>query len=164
MQKLDRVNRILLCRDAARRLQALACTCGVEVGGFILGYIDGDSGVSMCYQLGCNVAEHPRIEFLVDPVTTLKVSELADEKGLEVIAVIHTHPSGHAVPSARDASGMAVWRVVWVIASCMGELRAWMLERGGPIREVEVVVEGRDCGPCIDGEVCHSNPCYHLAV
>ncbi len=83
-----------------------------------------------------NVARNKRVEFLGDPWATIAAHAIAENLGLEVLGVYHTHPCGTPRPSRRDLEGMKAWPYIWVIASPTG-LKAWIM-KGGEAREVPV--------------------------
>jgi proteasome lid subunit RPN8/RPN11 len=84
-----------------------------------------------------NIARNPRMEFLGDPRAIVVAHKVAENMGLDVISIYHTHPNGKPFPSNRDVEGMRLWPFIWVIASPEG-VRAWLLQEGG-LREVPVI-------------------------
>ena len=77
-------------------------------------------------------------EFLADPLDIVAAYDLAENLGLEVVAMFHTHPAGDPVPSLRDVEGMRLWPMPWIVASPRG-VRAWALS-GGSVVEVPIEV------------------------
>ncbi|MEZ0319968.1 MAG: M67 family metallopeptidase [Pyrobaculum sp.] len=76
-----------------------------------------------------NAAASP-VAFRIDPEELYTALREAEELGLDLLAIFHTHP-GPPVPSAQDLRHMALWRVVWVIADIYTwEVAAWRLGRG----------------------------------
>ncbi len=85
-----------------------------------------------------NVSPTPEKEYLVDPRQQLAVLRTADEAGMEVLAIYHSHPSGPALPSATDRE-RAFWRTLYLIVGLpTEEARAFFLPDG---EEVELLVE-----------------------
>ena len=116
----------------AIHLQIIACR-GEEALGLILG-----RGEDAALLVGIrNVARNKRVEFLGDPWATIVAHTVAENLGLEVIGVYHTHPCGTPRPSKRDLEGMKAWPYIWVIASPTG-LKAWIMKDGEAV-EVPVV-------------------------
>ncbi len=84
-----------------------------------------------------NVEESPT-RFIVDPAFLLRQLQEADERGEELVGVIHSHPAP-ARPSEEDLRFMEVNPVVWIIvSSTTGEIRAYQLA-SGRLREVRIV-------------------------
>lgn len=74
-----------------------------------------------------NVADNPRVEFIAEPLCEYRVFRYAEEKGLEMVAVIHSHPAPPK-PSASDLKGMRLWSIPWLIVdSLSGSYGAWIL-------------------------------------
>ncbi len=55
-------------------------------------------------------------EFYVDPNDLLKVYKNAEEKGMQIIAIVHSH-HGLPIPSAKDVKYMQLNPYVWIIVS-----------------------------------------------
>lgn len=84
-----------------------------------------------------NVEESPT-RFVVDPAFLLRQLQEAEERGEELVGVIHSHPAP-AQPSEEDLRFMEVNPVVWIIASSTtGEVRAYQLI-GDLLREIRIV-------------------------
>ncbi|MER3408010.1 MAG: hypothetical protein C4292_04445, partial [Nitrososphaera sp.] len=58
-------------------------------------------------------ADRSSVSFTISPDETLRAYQLAEEKGLQVAGIFHSHPSLPA-PSSTDARFMEVNPVVWV--------------------------------------------------
>ena len=59
------------------------------------------------------------VSFAVDPQSLLEIYERADNEGMEVAGIFHSHPA-LPFPSAVDAKFMRLNPVVWVIMSMPG--------------------------------------------
>ncbi|MEW6043994.1 MAG: M67 family metallopeptidase [Thermoproteota archaeon] len=69
------------------------------------------------------------INFTISNEELLRGYTLAEQKGLEVIGIFHSHPHSEAAPSATDKKFMEVNPVVWVIFSNSTDgLAAYILE------------------------------------
>jgi proteasome lid subunit RPN8/RPN11 len=83
----------------------------VEVCGLLLG-----DGLRVERVVACrNVAEDPMTGFEIDPQMLIAAHKAARGGGPAVIGHYHSHPSGKAEPSARDAAaarGGQVWVIV----------------------------------------------------
>lgn len=126
----------------ACHLSRLARRRGAEYTGFLLGAAGGGLVEAYAYVPVRNIASRPD-RFTGDPWDTIVAHTIAENMGLEVVAVFHTHPCGIPEPSVLDLDGMRKWPMPWVIAGAGGAIRAWVLP--GP---EEVPVEGSPCrGP-----------------
>jgi proteasome lid subunit RPN8/RPN11 len=68
--------------------------------------------------------------FDIDPRDHLAASKAARARGHEIIGCYHSHPDGHAQPSARDLAGAGEEDFLWLIAAG-AELAAFVYSRGG---------------------------------
>ena len=85
----------------------------------ICGFIIGDSNPSIVFPVE-NQAENPHTEFYMDPSGILAAHTLAENLGLKVKAIYHTHPRGSPDPSKRDLDGMKLWPIPWLIVGRQG--------------------------------------------
>ena len=84
-----------------------------------------------------NVSQTPHRAYRADPGELLRALRKADEIGLDVLAVYHSHPVGPALPSLRDRAE-AVWDTLYVIiGAAISEVRVFRLPQG---EEVELDV------------------------
>lgn len=80
-----------------------------------------------------NVLESPTA-FRLDPEELYRALTEAEEKGLSLLAIFHTHP-GPPTPSPIDLRYMKIWRVVWVISNVYTwETAAWRLDERGLVK------------------------------
>ncbi len=86
-----------------------------------------------------NVKKSP-VEFELDPLQTLKAFERAEESGIDVVGVWHTHPSWIAYPSKKDMEGMKIYPGIWIVIS-KSEVRAYFGDEKGFV-EVELKITG----------------------
>ena len=74
-----------------------------ECCGFILGKFNGDESFGVEYLAASNVKEENRARrFLIDPMAYQKAEDNADERGLSVISIVHSHPDHPDQPSDFD--------------------------------------------------------------
>lgn len=74
-------------------------------------------------------ADSSPINFTISNEELLRGYALAEQKGLEVIGIFHSHPHSEAVPSTTDKKFMEINPVVWVIFSNSTDcLAAYILE------------------------------------
>ena len=109
-----------------RMLAATAADPGREVCGLLLGSHGRVDEVRPCR----NVAADPALRFEIDPAALIAAHRAAREGGRAVIGHYHSHPSGTAMPSPRDAADAAPDGSVWVIVAG-GTLGAWRAVAGG---------------------------------
>ncbi|MGR6328206.1 M67 family metallopeptidase [Sphingomonas sp. XXL09] len=103
-----------------RILTHAAATPGREVCGLLLGHGDHVEQVQPC----ANVAADPTRHFEIDPAALIAAHRAARAGGAAVIGHYHSHPSGSAVPSARDAADAAADGALWLIVAA-GAVQAW---------------------------------------
>ena len=77
-----------------------------------------------------NVAANPFREFEIDPAALLEAHREARSGGLMIVGCYHSHPSGHAAPSLRDAAAAEPNGWLWLIVAGH-EVRAWRAQAGG---------------------------------
>jgi len=111
-------------------LKSLARLGGPERVGYLLGIVGRNVFKAVALVMARNVGGSP-VEFEADPRDTLTAHYVAENLGLEVVGVFHTHPCGKPAPSQLDLRGMRLWPVPWVIATPSG-LAAYLLEESGP--------------------------------
>ena len=66
--------------------------------------------------------------YRLDPMELLQAEELADQLGLEIIGVFHSHPDHPPAPSQYDLEWAAPWYVYLITSVIQGsasETRAW---------------------------------------
>ncbi len=80
------------------------------------------------------------VEFELDPIQALRAFEKAEEMGLDVVGVWHTHPEWIAYPSNKDRKGMEIYPGIWVIIS-KSEIKAYFGNENG-FFEVSLEITG----------------------
>jgi len=76
-----------------------------EICGFLIGKIDYDTDKREAlevYQVENRNKERMNDRFEIAPEDYLKVEKYADEKGLQIIGIYHTHPDHPSRPSQTD--------------------------------------------------------------
>jgi len=74
-----------------------------ECCGFILGSFNGDKSIGVDYLPASNIKEENKERrFLIDPQAYQKAEDEADEKGLSIISIVHSHPDHPDKPSDFD--------------------------------------------------------------
>ena len=102
-----------------------------EVCGLLLGRDDRVEAA----QAAANVSAAPRSAFEIDPATLLQAHRRARMSGEHrILGYYHSHPSGDADPSPRDAAQAAPDGMLWLILAA-GEARLWRSVRGGAVHD-----------------------------
>jgi proteasome lid subunit RPN8/RPN11 len=132
--------KILLSSAQLQQLQQLAKkSLPNESCAFLLGNSSDSRGEEIKVKeiMPMQNADRSRVSFTMSPDETLRAYRLAEEKGLQVAGIFHSHPSQPS-PSSTDARFMEVNPVVWVIYSTTANrFGAWIFEER--IKEVEMV-------------------------
>ena len=82
------------------------------------------------------------ITFSIEPAELLRAYNLAESKGMEVIAIFHSHPA-KAWPSSTDIKFMEINPVVWVIYSTTeSQLKGFIYDDDGLIKEIDIKING----------------------
>lgn len=75
-----------------------------------------------------NIEESP-VNFTISNDQLIEAYKIAEQKGLEVIGIFHSHPDSDAFPSNTDKKFMEGNPVVWIIYSGINKnFRAFVLE------------------------------------
>ena len=97
-----------------------------EVCGLLLGAGMRVARVERCV----NVAADPARRFEIDPARLIAAHRAARGGGMGVIGHYHSHPSGDAAPSPRDAADAAPDGSIWIVVAG-DRLTAWRaVEKG----------------------------------
>ena len=95
-------------------------------------------------------AERSVVHFSMDPLEAFKEIEKAESKGLELVAIFHSHPGrGIPAPSGTDRTFMKYWPVIWLISNkgvkSSFVMKGYVLrEDGMNVKEVPIVIENED--------------------
>ena len=103
-----------------------AASPGVEVCGLLLGRGEVVEQVRPCR----NVADDPSRRFEIDPAALLTAHRQARAGGPAILGCYHSHPSGNAEPSAKDAADAAPNGWLWIVAT-VTEAKAWRAVENG---------------------------------
>ncbi len=96
-----------------------------------------------------NAAPNPAVAYLMEPAAQLEVMLSLERRGLDLVAIYHSHPPGAITgPSPSDIAQATYPGVVYLIvvpAPDGGEItmRGFLLERGSSSIEVPVMVAER---------------------
>jgi proteasome lid subunit RPN8/RPN11 len=84
-----------------------------------------------------NVDESP-ITFSIEPTELLHAYNLAESKGMQVIAIFHSHPA-KPFPSSTDRKFMQINPVVWLIYSTTERrLKAFVYDDNDSVKEIPI--------------------------
>jgi proteasome lid subunit RPN8/RPN11 len=88
-----------------------------------------------------NIDESP-VTFSIEPTELLHAYNLAESKGMQVIAIFHSHPA-KPWPSSTDIKFMEINPVVWVIYSTTeSQLKAFVYDDDEFIKEIDITISG----------------------
>ncbi len=104
-----------------------------EVCGLLFGTAEKVLRAEPC----ANVAPDPARAFEIDPAALFAAHRAARLDGPQVIGCYHSHPSGNAVPSARDAEAAMGDGALWLILT-KTEARLWRTREVGVFAEVAI--------------------------
>lgn len=93
-----------------------------------------------------NVASNPAVAYEMEPSQQLEVMLSLERRGLDLVAIYHSHPPGEmTTPSPSDIAQAYYPGVVYLIAVPVPDggsitMRGFLLERGASPDEVPVVI------------------------
>jgi [CysO sulfur-carrier protein]-S-L-cysteine hydrolase len=88
-----------------------------------------------------NSDESP-VTFSIEPAELLDAYNLAESKGMQVIAIFHSHPA-KPWPSSTDIKFMEINPVVWVIYSTTeSRLKAFLYDDDDFVKEIDIRIIG----------------------
>ncbi|MET0269283.1 MAG: M67 family metallopeptidase [Sphingomonas sp.] len=98
------------------------------------GLLFGDADHIRAAAPAANVSDRPAAAFEIDPAALFAAMRAERAGGPPVIGHYHSHPSGDAMPSPRDAAAAADPGRLWLIVAD-GRAACFRAERGGPIHD-----------------------------
>lgn len=136
-----RFHRLVVDEESLEELIKEALKTKVELCGFLLGHCRGEEVIVERFEPLENAASSP-VCFEARAEDILRAHLLAEELGLEVVGIYHSHPAPPS-PSSLDLKGMERWPLVWLIVSSLdGSVGAFQLIEGS-VTQVEIVRRGR---------------------
>ncbi len=124
MAMMVEISSAMLDRIAA----AAATSPAAEVCGLLFGTATRIVAVEPC----ANVASNPARRFEIDPAALLAAHRRARTGGTPPVGCYHSHPTGIAAPSPRDAADAAPDGGIWLIAAG-GTVTAWRAVADGQV-------------------------------
>jgi len=122
------ISRALL--DEIRR--AAVASPEAEICGLLLGQGSRVQAIRPC----ANAASDPRDSFEIDPAALIAAHRAARAGGPAVVGHYHSHPGGHAAPSARDEAA-AQPGSYWIIVAGE-EVGCWLAAAGGRFMPIDI--------------------------
>ncbi|WP_375395115.1 M67 family metallopeptidase [uncultured Sphingomonas sp.] len=123
------MGRVISTELLVRIVAEAAASPGVEVCGLLL----GRGGHVEEARPSRNVAADPSCMFEIDPVVLIAAHRAARAGGPAVLGCYHSHPSGVAVPSCRDAEDAAANGWLWAIVAGL-DVQVWRAVADGALR------------------------------
>jgi proteasome lid subunit RPN8/RPN11 len=116
-----------------------------SLGEEVCGILAGKDGRAEVLYRATNVAENRNVRYEVSPHDLLRIFNDMDAKGLQLVAIYHSHPRTEAYPSPTDRQLAFYPEAYYVIVTLRDRtkprLRAFRIVEGN-VREVPVAVEG----------------------
>jgi proteasome lid subunit RPN8/RPN11 len=112
---------------AQARAEAPLEACGLVIGTAP----PGEGGIALRYVACRNAAASP-VRYAVHPEDLLRVAIATDEADEAIWAIVHSHVTSPAVPSATDVDRAQYPEALYLVVSLAGEpsLRAWRIVHG----------------------------------
>jgi proteasome lid subunit RPN8/RPN11 len=115
-----------------------------ECCGFLFGSDKGDSRhISEYLSVENRRTENRERRFQIAPEDYLKAERYADEHGLELLGIYHSHPDHPAIPSEHDRRQAMPFFSYFIVSVMKGEglvLRSWLLDKDFQFQE-ELITE-----------------------
>jgi proteasome lid subunit RPN8/RPN11 len=110
----------------------------------ICGLIASDASDKKVYYAIDNVAENPGCRFLMDAPQQIKAMKQMRDRQQQLLAIVHSHPTSNAQPSALDIAENGYRDAFYIIISLntkgVLEMRAYT-QRQDKMQEVELILE-----------------------
>jgi proteasome lid subunit RPN8/RPN11 len=118
---LTKAQRELLTKDAINNKPNETCA-------LLFGKKDNDK-ISIIEIYSTENIEKSPINFTISNEQLIQGYKIAEDKGLDVIGIFHSHPDSEPYPSETDKKFMEINPVAWVILSLVtNEFKAYMFE------------------------------------
>jgi len=119
---------IAIVKGLLDEIVAIAAADTNEVCGLLLGSEGRISAILPC----ANLAPDPARRFEIDPAALIAAHRAARGGRARIVGHYHSHPTGLAIPSARDAADAIEDGVIWLIVAD-DVVRAWRTVRDGGV-------------------------------
>ncbi len=116
-----------------------------ECCGFLFGQEDGEGHRTITTIRVVNNAKEgdKRRRFVIAPLDYIQAEQFAEESGLTLLGVYHSHPNHPAIPSEHDriaAQPFFSYVIVSVLERKVGPVRSWRLNDEAQFEEESVAV------------------------
>jgi len=130
--------RLVLSAKHADELRKLATdSLPLESCALLIGKTNNED-VTVSEVIVANNADKSQVSFSIEPKELLDAYNKAESKGLEIVAIFHSHPAP-AKPSSTDVKYMEINPIPWLILSTTSnELAVFVFD--GTIRKLDLVV------------------------
>lgn len=128
-------------------VQALLSACRAAYPHEACGLLSGKGNVATSHHPVANVADRPAERFEMDPEGQRLALAAIEERGEELVAIYHSHPSTSAIPSEDDvrrAAHPGVFHLIVSLAGLRPVLRAYRID---PRSRRAVEVHWSETGP-----------------
>ena len=114
-----------------------------ECCGFLYGHEDGDKRViTQAIEVNNTKEENRERRFEISSFDYMKAETYADEQGIILLGVYHSHPDHPAIPSEHDLK-QALPYFSYIIASIkkgyLDKLTSWRLDEAGQFVQEEII-------------------------
>ena len=133
------VQRLVLSSKRVNELRKLATdSLPLESCALLAGRI-GNDDIDVTEVIVTKNADSSQVRFSIEPNELLDAYSKAENMGLDIVAIFHSHPAP-AKPSSTDEKYMEMNPIPWLIISTTNnDMKAFIFD--GKIRELEVVVK-----------------------
>lgn len=135
---LQSTARELMLQDAVQAFPDECC-------GFLIGREDegGDRTITTIQVVNNAKEGDKRRRFVIAPLDYIRAEQFAEESGLTLLGVYHSHPNHPAIPSEHDrvaAQPFFSYVIVSVLEGKIGPVRSWRLNDEAQFEEERVEV------------------------
>jgi proteasome lid subunit RPN8/RPN11 len=110
----------------------------------VCGLIGNDDQDNKSYYPIDNVSNNPNCQFLMDAPQQISAMKKMREKGQELFAIVHSHPTSNATPSQLDIDESSYKDALYIIISLntkgVLEMRAYT-QQPDSMQEIELILE-----------------------
>jgi proteasome lid subunit RPN8/RPN11 len=126
---------VLASRHVTQLKKHASNSLPLESCALLVGRVDGEEAIVKEVIITANV-DRSKVTFSIDPNELLKAYKKAEDLGLDIVGIFHSHPAS-AKPSGTDEKFMEINPVPWLIMSTLNnEMRAYLLDRS--VKELEI--------------------------
>lgn len=115
-----------------------------ECCGFLYGSADGLRRITRARRTANASRENRKRRFRIDPADYREAERYAEENGLDLLGVYHSHPDHPAEPSEHDRSVAMPWFSYLILSVSRGRAenwRSWRLNEDRAFEEEKLIIE-----------------------